>query len=114
MSKTLVALVACGLLVVGCCKGSGSGSGEGSSGEGTNAAAASGESVGVEECDEYLTKLQSCLGKMPAAAKPAMEQSFKQSREAWKTAAATPAGKAQLKITCKASLDALAQNPACK
>jgi len=114
MTKTLVALVATGLLVAGCCGGSGSsGSGSGS-GSGEGASAASGDSVGVAECDDYLTKLQACLGKMPAAAKPAMEQSFKQSREAWKAAAATPAGKAQLKITCKASLDALAQNPACK
>jgi hypothetical protein len=113
MIKTLVALVATGLLVAGCCTGKSGDSGSGS-GSGAGPAAATGDSVGVQECDDYLTKLQACLGKMPAAAKPAMEQSFKQSREAWKAAAATPAGKAQLKITCKASLDALAQNPACK
>ena|SRR5688572_22174059 len=93
--------------------GMGVGCGGGDKKEGDKGAA-SGDSVGVAECDDYLKKMEACLGKMPAEAKAAQEQAFKQSRDAWKQAAATPQGKEGLKTTCKASLDALAQNPMCK
>lgn len=93
--------------------GMGVGCGGGDKAEGGDKAAG-GDSVGVSECDEYLKQMEACLGKMPAESKAAQEQAFKQSREAWKTSAATPQGKEGLKITCKASLDALAQNPMCK
>src|SRR5688572_21067022 len=102
-----------GVLLFACAAvGMGVGCGGGDKKDGDKAA--SGDSVGVAECDDYLTKMEACLGKMPAEAKAAQEQAFKQSREAWKQAAATPQGKDGLKTTCKASLDALAQNPMCK
>lgn len=75
---------------------------------------AAGGDVGVAECDDYIKKMEGCMGKMPAEAKTAMEQGFKQSKDAWKQAAATPQGKEGLKTACKAALDALANNPACK
>lgn len=78
------------------------------------AAPAGGGDVGVAECDDYIKKMEACIGKMPAEAKAAMEQGFKQSKDAWKQAAATPQGKEGLKTACKAALDALANNPACK
>lgn len=78
------------------------------------APAAGGGDVGVAECDDYIKKMEGCMGKMPAEAKTAMEQGFKQSKDAWKQAAATPQGKEGLKTACKAALDALANNPACK
>lgn len=73
-----------------------------------------GNSIGVAECDEYIAKYQKCIDKMPAAAKPTAEQGFKTQIDAWKTSAATPAGKEALKAGCKATLDALATNPLCK
>jgi len=73
-----------------------------------------GGDIGVAECDDYLKKMNDCLGKMPAEAKAAQEQAFKASKDAWKAAAATPQGKEGLKTGCKAALDALAQNPMCK
>jgi hypothetical protein len=109
MSKGIAGVLLFALAAVGMTTGCGGGDKK----EGDGAAAA-GDSVGVAECDEYLTKMEACLGKMPAEAKAAQEQAFKQSREAWKQAAATPQGKEGLKTTCKASLDALAQNPMCK
>ena len=78
------------------------------------AAAAAGSDIGVVECDDYLKKMEACLGKMPAASKAAMEQGFKASKDAWKQAAATPAGKEGLKTACKAASDAMASNPMCK
>jgi len=77
-------------------------------------AAAAGSEIGVTECDDYLKKMEACLGKMPAASKAAMEQGFKASKDAWKQAASTPAGKEGLKTACKAASDAMASNPMCK
>ena len=82
--------------------------------EAAAAPAAGGGDVGVQECDDYIKKMEACMGKMPAEAKAAMEQGFKQSKDAWTQAAATPQGKEGLKTACKAALDALANNPACK
>ncbi len=95
----VAALVLAGLVVVGCKK---------------KEEAASGGSIGVAECDEYIKKYQTCIDKMPAAAKPTAEQGFKAQVDAWKTAAATPEGKAALKTGCKTTLDTLASNPLCK
>lgn len=70
--------------------------------------------IGVAECDEYITKYAACIAKMPAAAKGPAEQGFKIQQDAWKASAATPEGKAALKVGCKATLDALASNALCK
>jgi hypothetical protein len=76
--------------------------------------AASGGAIGVAECDEYITKYSACIAKMPAAAKTTAEAGFKTQQDAWKASATTPEGKAALKAGCKATLDALANNPMCK
>lgn len=103
MKKMMIALLlAAGAMVftVGCDKKP----------EGGGDAKAGGDSVGVAECDDYLKKMEACFAKDPAT-KTAMEPSMKQSREAWKTAAASGgAAKDALKTTCKASLDALPAN----
>jgi Meckel syndrome type 1 protein len=77
-------------------------------------AADTGGDVGVAECDDYIKQYSACLGKMPAAAKTAAENAFKASKDAWKQAASTPAGKDGLKTACKAALDAMKSNPMCK
>ncbi len=77
-------------------------------------ASSSAESTGVPECDDYVKKMDACLAKIPAAAKPAMEANFKSTRESFKTNGATAEGKAGLKATCKTLVDQLASNPACK
>jgi hypothetical protein len=111
MKKVLVALMmGCGLLVLG----AGCGKEDAKGGDGKTGAAASGDKIGVQECDDYVTKYEACMSKVPAAAKPAMEQAFKAQRDGFKQAASTPEGKAALKTSCKQALDALAQNPSCK
>lgn len=108
MTKTIIALLAAGALLVGCDSGKGGGDGKG---EGK--AGASGDSIGVAECDEYVKKWEACFKDptMRAAAEPA----FKAQRDAFKTAAAQGgAAKDALKNTCKQALDQLATNPACK
>ncbi len=87
--------------VVGCKK-----DGEGGGGGGGGAAAAGGD-IGVKECDDYIAKYSACLSKMAPEAKTAMEGAFKQTKDAWKQAAATPEGKAGLANACKAAADAI-------
>ena len=70
---------------------------------------ASGGKTGVAECDDYLAKLEACLGKLPAAAKTQYEKSLEQNRKAWQDAASTPQGKAGLAAGCKAATDAIRQ-----
>lgn len=65
------------------------------------AAVAEGDSVGVPECDDYLTKYMACVSdKVPEAARAQFEQSLTTTREQWKQAAATPEGKASLAQAC--------------
>jgi hypothetical protein len=59
----------------------------------------------VPECDEYITKVEACLAKVPAAGQAAVKSSMDTMRTAWKQAAATPQGKAGLATGCKAALD---------
>ena len=82
--------------------------------EPAEAAAPSGDSIGVTECDEYVTKMRACLDKMPAEAQAASKSGFEQSIAAWKQAASNEAAKPGLASACKAALDALSQNPVCK
>jgi hypothetical protein len=107
MMKLTVAVITMGgllLLGAGCSKEE----------EKKEGAAASGDSIGVAECDEYIAKYQKCIDKMPAAAKTTAEQGFKTQRDAWRTAASTPQGKEGLKTGCKMALDSLANNALCK
>lgn len=76
--------------------------------------AAGADSTGVAECDEYVTKYEACMSKMPVAAKAQMEQAFKAQRDGFRQTAATPEGKTALKTSCKQLVDALASNPTCK
>lgn len=66
--------------------------------------------IGVPECDDYIKKMEACLATMDPAAKPAVESSFKQTRESWTQAAATPEGKAGLAQGCKAALETMPAN----
>src|SRR5690348_936974 len=125
MKKLLVVAMLSGFVFVGGCddkkKEGGAGTekaaekGGDKAGEKGGDKGGGGGGIGVPECDDYLKKMEACLGKMPAEAKAAMEQGFKTNRDAWKQAASSsPAAKEALKPGCKAALDALAANPACK
>lgn len=63
-------------------------------------------SVGVPECDDYLTKVKACLtDKVPAEQRAGLEGALEQSRTAWTQAASTPQGKAALASACKTALE---------
>ncbi len=95
MKTVMIALwTLSGLLAAGCSRDEG--------GHGDSKITASGESIGVSECDDYLKKFDECSARNPAL-KASMGDNVKQYREAWKAAAGTPQGKESLKGTCKSS-----------
>src|SRR5512143_1466404 len=71
-------------------------------GEGTSSGA---DSVGIAECDDFLSKYEKCVQGIPAAARPAMEQNIKQMRDAWKQAAQNSAAKPGLAAVCKQAME---------
>lgn len=75
-------------------------------------AAAKSDEIGVAECDEWVDKMSGCLDKMTEQERAAAEPVFKQNQEQWKKAAAE--GATHLGPTCKAALEAYAQNPRCQ
>src|SRR5438477_9586972 len=69
---------------------------------GSSTTAATGDKIGIPECDDYIAKYESCVrGKVPEQARAAMESSLKTVRDGWKKSAETPAGKAALAASCK-------------
>jgi len=67
---------------------------------------ASGEKIGVPECDQFLTAYESCItGKVPAAARAQYNTAIAQWRSSWKKLAETPQAKATLPGICKTQLD---------
>ena len=66
--------------------------------------------TGVAECDEYISKYEACVkDKVPANMRAQMQTTLDASRNAWKTAASTPQGKATLAKTCTDALAAARQ-----
>ncbi len=68
----------------------------------TDVATSTAGDIGIAECDDYLNKYQACvLTKAPASARATLKQSLDQTRTVWRTASATPGGKAGLAAACK-------------
>ena len=68
--------------------------------------AASGDKIGIPECDDFLEKYEECVSdKVPEAARAQFNSSLKQWRDSWRTAASTPQGKASLAQGCKMVAD---------
>jgi len=64
------------------------------------AAAATVETIGIPECDDYLTKYEACISAhVPAAAQASFKQSLDQTRAGWKQAIAA-GGKDSLAAAC--------------
>jgi hypothetical protein len=72
-----------------------------------SSAPASGNSIGVPECDDYLSKVEACIADhVPEDAKAMQRQSMEQMRTQWRQAAENATAKASLAAGCKAALDA--------
>lgn len=69
---------------------------------------ASGDSVGVPECDEYIKKYEACLTKIAEKApqaQPGLKTAFEQQRNGFKQAASTADGKKALGPQCKQMIE---------
>jgi hypothetical protein len=76
---------------------------------GPSTTAASGDKIGVPECDDYIAKYESCIkGKAPEAARASMESSLKTVREQWKKSAENAQSRAALAAACKQASDTAA------
>lgn len=65
---------------------------------------ASGDKIGVPECDDFLAKYEACLtGKVPEAARPQFKSAVEQWRTSWRKLAENPQTKAGLVQACKAA-----------
>jgi leucyl-tRNA synthetase len=72
---------------------------------------ASGDKIGVAECDDYLAKYEACLsGKVPAQAKVQFEQALATTRKSWRDLAANPQTKSSLAQACKMANDQAKQS----
>jgi len=70
------------------------------------AEAAAGDSIGVPECDKFITAYRACVDKMPEAARGPAADGLKQMVDAWKqTAAAGDSAKQALATGCKQAYD---------
>ena len=94
--------LAVGALMLACGGGDSANSGGTTNGGGT----ASGDKIGVAECDEYIQKYEACINsKVPESMRATVKGSLDTARKMWKDAAATPQGKAGLATACKQALE---------
>ena len=73
--------------------------------------AAAGDTLGVAECDLYISKMRECMGALPDAARGAFENGMKTALDQWKQSieAGGDAAKQALGQACKSTLDAAKQ-----
>ncbi len=66
---------------------------------------ASPASIGVPECDNYLSKYERCIAdKVPSDRKKAFEDALGRTRTTWKTLAANPGARPGLPQACSLAL----------
>jgi hypothetical protein len=67
-------------------------------------------SIGLAECDEYVTRMNACITK--DAHLKAMEPALKSQQDAWKQMARS--NTATVQADCKRALQSLSANPNCR
>jgi len=78
-------------------------------GVGNRGFSAPNDTIGVAECDKYISAFKACVQKMPLEVRPTYEATLKQLVDTWSaTAASGPEAKNTLAIGCKAAYDAQA------
>jgi hypothetical protein len=64
------------------------------------------ETVGIAECDDYLSKVQDCLNnKVPGNSREELAAGIRQTASSWQSLAASPEGKEALVTGCNQALD---------
>ena len=121
MSKSLLLMICIltGLLVLACSKpadtnrnaaapaNSNAAVPAGSVSTNKNTNAATGEKIGVEECDTFLTAYENCVTtKIPEASRAQFQTSINTLRSQWKKLADNPQTRGTLAAACKSSHEA--------
>lgn len=70
------------------------------------AAVPTADSIGIAECDDYLTRYEACVSdKVPVEARAALQQSLDATRGAWKASLGTPGAEEGLRQACVQARD---------
>ena len=108
----LIFSILCAAILIGCGKTEMSNSNtaadnsnKSTAGSGTTA---SGDKVGIPECDDYIAKYEACTPKVPEAGRAAYKNSLDQVRASWKKLAADPATRGSLAAACKQATETAA------
>lgn len=110
LSKSLLILaVLCTAILIGCGKTETTDHSNTNTGTKTTTAStpattttATGDKIGVPECDDFITKYDACVSsKVPEAARAQYKSAVEQWRSSWKKLAQNPATKGSLAAACK-------------
>ena len=112
----LVFSILCIAILIGCSKtetGNSNTAADNSNKAGTSTTSTtgstSGDKIGIPECDDYIAKYETCVrGKVPEAARAALESSLKTARDNWKKAAENAQSRGTLAAACKQATEAAA------
>ncbi len=73
----------------------------------TGSSSSSGDSIGVSECDDYVQAYRDCIAsKVPESSQAELREALEQSVATWRSAAASPEGRAGLAVACTQARDA--------
>jgi hypothetical protein len=106
----LIFSILCAAILIGCSKTETSNSNTAADNSNKSTASsgttASGDKIGVPECDDFIAKYDACVSsKVPEVARAQYQGAIKQWRDSWKKLAADPATKGSLAAACKQARD---------
>jgi hypothetical protein len=106
----LIFSILCAAILIGCSKTETSNSNTAADNSNKSTASsgttASGDKIGVPECDDFIAKYDACVSsKVPEMARAQYQGAIKQWRDSWKKLAADPATKGSLAAACKQARD---------
>ena len=106
MTTRLFSLFAACLLLGAAMLACGGGATENTTTNTAGGTTASGDKIGVAECDDFIQKYEACVNsKVPETSRSMVKANLDSMRAAWKKAAETPQGKAGLAQGCKLALE---------
>jgi len=108
----LIFSILCAAILIGCSKtemsNSNSMADNSNKSMASSGTTASGDKIGIPECDDYIAKYEACTSKVPEAGRATYKNSLDQVRASWKKLAADPATRGSLAAACKQATDAAA------
>src|SRR5882724_4049569 len=101
----LIFSILCAAILIGCSKtemsNSNSMADNSNKSTASSGTTASGDKIGLSECDDFLVKYDSCAPKVPEAGRAAYKSAGDRMRSSWRKMAADPATRGSLAAACK-------------